>query len=247
MNEHVHRFLGLLDIATSNATPSMSGTMTPNDNLLGTTDEPEDSSTVNSYRAMQSNGSDSDDDVEPQDFLSRFLELQTRLFKRQPDLTLVELRRPKGSRAKKAQGPPTVRESDPTSQRLLRRIRKLQSDMLFDKEEAYEKWAEVRLTLLKDEVERKKLHIDKNEEVRSSEYDDSPQTSASTISTDDEDSLAKLGDFFSSLPELRDDKETGISRIVTANPDGSLITIREFGKHQGLPPRRILSDACKAR
>lgn len=247
MNKNKHRFLGLLNIAASDARPSMLGTMTPNDDTSGTIDEPEGSSIVSGCKIIQGNGSDSDDEVEPQDFLSRFLELQTRLFKRQPELTLVELRRTKGSRAKKLQGPPTVKNFDSTSQRILRRIRKLQSDMLFDKEEAYEKWAEVRLALVKDEAERKKLHIDKSDEVRFGESDDSPRTSGSTNSTDDEDSLMGLGDFFSGLPESRFDNETGTSSVVTANPDGTSITIRDFGKHQGLPPRRILSDACRAR
>ena len=222
--------------------------MTPDGKPLRTRDEPEGSSTANGHKTVQGDGSDSDDEVEPQDFLSRFLELQTRLFKRQPDLTLVEPRKTKGFRGKKAQGPPPVKDSpDPTSQRLQRRIRKLQSDMLFDKEEAYEKWAEARLALVKDEAERKKLHIDKSEEILFGESDSSTRTSGSANSTDDEDSLAKLGDFFLSLPESRFDDETGTSRVVTADPDGSSITIRDFGKPQGLPPRRILFDACRAR
>ena len=197
--------------------------------------------------------SDSDIPLEPRELLSKYLELQTRLFKRQPELTHVELRRTKGNKTKKSHGQFVADGPDPISRKLLRRIIGIQSDILFDKEEGYEKWAELRLDLLREAANRKKLHLDEDpvdlRQAPTSRGDDtsSSQTFNSNNTTDDEDSSVQLGDFFSSLPESQVDKETGKSNVVKTDSNGASIIVRDFGKTQGLSPRRILTEACKAR
>ena len=193
------------------------------------------------------NSSDSDTTLEPQELLGKYLELQTRLFKRQPELTNMDLRI-KGIKMKKTLGQSVANDPDVTSRRLLRRIARLQSDILFDREEGYEKWTELRLNLLREKNDRKKLYLDEDRPAQTSRGDDASSSQMhNSNDTTDEDNFLQLGDFFSSLPESQVDSETGTSNMVATNSNGTTIAIREFSKTQGLSPRRILTEACKAR
>ena len=191
----------------------------------------------------------SDDELEPNELVGKYLELQTLLFKRQPDLMHIEPRKLRNNKPKNLQKSNPAQDPDAISQTILRRIRKLQSDLLFDTEEAHEKWTELRLALLKDAAERKKYYIDEDHDVQNSKINDSSsQTPDSNASSDDEDDSMKIGEFFSSLPEIKIDESTGISSTVASNTDEkSTIIIRSFDKWSGVSPRKTFQDACRAR
>ena len=227
---------------------SASISLLPSESQTLTTEEAGNSQGEHISKTLPEEAIISDDDLEPHELLGKYLELQTRLYRRQPDLTQFESRRPKGSKSKKSQGLNLAKEPDAISQAILRRLRKLQSDLLFDKEEALEKWNELRLSLVREEVERKKLNINEDRDALNPRIDDgSSQTPDSNTSSDNEDSLMKLGDFFSSLPDTETDGGIGISSIVTAIPGGGSIIVRSFGKWSGVSPRKTFQDACRAR
>ena len=182
--------------------------------------------------------------------MNRYLELQTRLFKRQPELTVIEHPRLAKAKAKKTRREQQSEDADVASRRLLSRISRLQRDLLFDKEEAYEKWGELRIQLLREAAERRRLQLDDSptmtpteSSVTSSEAQPTPASSED----EDEGSGIELGDFFESLPEAGIDTTTGSSNLVTAGADGENVTIRSFGTWRGLSPRKVLEEACKAR
>ena len=100
--------------------------------------------------------SDSDDaNDDPRYALDRYLTLQRRLFAKDPSLTVIDRRQPRN----KVKEVLDVPRRDAETKRLLRKIKALQADILFDKVEAHERWSEVRLSLLKEIVERKRLQL----------------------------------------------------------------------------------------
>ena len=198
---------------------------------------------------LQDTSSDSDTALGPQELLDKYLKLQTLLFERQPELTVTNLRKSKGSKSKKSSSKPPVNVLDSISRSLLRRIARIQSDILFDDEEGYEKWAELRVNLSREVAERKKFHLNENRHTLSTKAKDtsSSPTVNSSDATNDEDSSIQLGDFFLSLPVSHIDSKTGASQIATTSSNGTSITVHDFGQTPGLSPRRILTEACKAR
>ena len=202
--------------------------------------------------ALKDNEPHSDDNVEPQEMLNRYLELQTRLFKRQPELTVIEHPRLTKAKSKKTQKEQQAEDADIVSRRLLSRISRLQRDLLFDREEAYEKWGELRIHLLREAAERKRLQLDESPiatPVGSSAASSSTQPTPTATSSEDgnEPDGIGLGEFFESLPEVGVDVTTGNSNVTTSDADGEPITIRSFAAWRGLSPRKILEEACKAR
>lgn len=193
-----------------------------------------------------------DDDLEPHEVLSRYLELKMRLYKRRPDLTLPNLRAAKALRAKAAAA--TDNGIDSATRRLLNRLKKIESDILFDQEEAEEKWVALRISLLKEDAARKKLGIGDESSSRPKIVNGArnPEAGLSEpiddiAAADNEDLSIDLGDLFTGLPECKVDDATGLSGMVSTEADGKLVTVRNFGKWSGISPRRVFEEACKAR
>ena len=192
---------------------------------------------------------DADDDLEPHETLNRYLDLKKRVHERRPDLTEPTVRRGKGAKNKSAV-PPVTEKADPETLKILRRIRKIESDILFDLEEAREKWFDLRITIMQRDAERRKLGI--NIETSSTpETTEAPTTHdkdlIDTAGGSEADLKLELGDFFEGLPEQSTDNETGKSGLMVKSADGVSVTVRNFGKWSGVGPRRIFEEACKAR
>ncbi|MCJ1477870.1 hypothetical protein MMC13_006543 [Lambiella insularis] len=191
-----------------------------------------------------------DDDLEPHEILDRYLSLKARLHERRPDLTEPKTPKSKGKGSKNKLIPSQTpdRAVDPDSSRLMKRIRKIERDILFDLEDAQEKWSIMRVKLLKDAADRKKLGIDDEPSI--------PEASAASLSApnlnptgtvSDEDSALDLGDFFASLPEEKTDAAAGRSGMTITAADGTSMSVRDFGQWSGLGPRRVFEEACRAR
>ena len=170
-----------------------------------------------------------------------------------PDLTEPPPhRKKKGAQAKGAPETP-LKEADPDSWRIIQKIRKLESDILFDKEDAHEQWADLRIRLIKDAAERKKVLGENIEPPKNADHVSShplqPQLFESTESKhvqSDDDETVGVGEFFSNLPEQIVNK-SGTSGSVSTTINGASIMVRDFGKWAGMSPRRVFEEACKAR
>ena len=192
--------------------------------------------------------SDLNSDAEPEDLMRKYLQLQSRLHEINPELTEVDDRRQWGSKGKR---PFVNGNTDSLSirkiGRLSTRISKIKSDILFDEDTANHKWAEIRLNLVQEAAERKRLNI----------MNDGPQQKAiptvrsnaksAASKNDDHDMDDMLGGFFSGLPDTVTDSVTGLSVMSMTNEEGNNLEIRDFGKWTGMSPRRVLEEACKAR
>jgi ATP-dependent RNA helicase DHX29 len=180
-----------------------------------------------------------DEDLEPFQRQERYLKLKSRLHERRPDLTEV----PAPFQNKKPKKVPGTEPPDAYCGRILRRIRKLESDILFDKDSALDAWRELRIQLLKNAAERKKLGL------REGKDEDASKRESSKMLDETRDSEVMemgVGDFFSGLPSEDADAENG-KTLTTTLEDGTQIAIRDFGKWTGLSPRRILEETCRAR
>lgn len=220
---------------------SMSGEMTPeisvSENSVKSQPLPFPSSDTT---AQDSESHDSnDEDLNPREQLERFIELRTRLFRIRPDL--LKDRGPSWKKSKTKQNA-TSNEHDVQTSKLLKRIKAIESDILFDKEGAQEIWVERKLAIIRNSLERTKLGLENKTDLSKRT---TTKSSNQSIPTEPHDALDGITDFFATLPQDSTD-EQGNSEITTSHNDMS-ITIRDFGKWTGLNPRRIFEDTCRSR
>ena len=198
-----------------------------------------------------SSASESDSDAEPEQLVTKYLKLQSRLHDINPELTENDARR---QRRGKGKNPIFNDYLDSSRKRRIERLRakihKIKSDLLFDEDEANTRWADIRIDLMQEAAERKRLGIRNDEEqqkatptVRSNK--NLPTSNGGNETDDDTDGM--LSGFFSSLPEMALDPATGLSINSIASQEGTNVEIRDFGKWTGMTPRRVLEEACKAR
>ena len=177
-----------------------------------------------------------DDDLNPHELFDRYISLKTRMFKILPDRNNGQSSASRKRSAKDVTVPPPV---NPQYSKLMKRVKAIESDILFDMDGAHDAWLKKRVELLQESTERKKLGL--VEKPRHA----SPQDSSTKEVSPGESTLDQLGDFFSSLPEESVD-ESGSSAI-TDTANGKPIVIRDFGKWTGVNPRRVFEETCRAR
>ncbi|MCJ1434770.1 hypothetical protein MMC27_004140 [Xylographa pallens] len=230
-------------------TPSLSGITTPTESTSTSSAPVETSAEPPLKTSMPEIDEDADDDLEPHEILSRYLNLKTRVYERRPDLTEPTVRKGKGPKNKSAPAP-VVEKADPDTLKLLRRIRKIESDILFDLDEAREKWSDLRRTLMQRDAERRRFGIHDETSV-TSEIVTAPGTHDGVLTEiadgSDPDAGMELGVFFASLPEQKTDNETGRNAMTIMSVDGTSMTVRDFGTWSGVGPRRVFEEACRAR
>ena len=196
-------------------------------------------------KSVGSESEDDIDDLEPHQMLDSYIKLMSKLHKRQPALTeIATLLKRKGNAKQKAASV----KPDAASTRILQKVRKIESDILFDNEAAQDAWRDVRVRLLRDAADRKKLGIGHEEPPLEggSQSSQALPGAGSQGQGEQADDAMDLGDFFGSLPEEQVDNDTG-NRAMTVNSGGVSITIRDFGKWVGVNPRRTLEETCRAR
>jgi ATP-dependent RNA helicase DHX29 len=200
-----------------------------------------------------------DSDIDPDDLLPVYLDAKTKLFLAQPSTLRKET--PRGKiRSKVASALTAAGSTDPQSVKLLRKIKKIEDDVLFDKYLADQQWEAKRIELEKEAAATRKLA-----EISLENSDSNSQGSQTLVDSDDEVSkeAAKIGaalleengsddddalaDLFASLPVNEVDPLTGKSTTVVNGLNGIKVTIREFGKWSGINPTRVLEEACRAR
>ena len=198
--------------------------------------------------------SDSDSDLEPHQQISRYLSLQSQIYDVDPALVDPTPKGPKRAAAiiRNINGSEKAR-MDRKVARLTAKLDKIKSDILFDREQAEMKWAQHWTQLAKERSERGRLGIrissetgyhgtgQQNSEALAS-LSKTPESISNELDTDD-----MLGEFLSNLPNSATDSITGTNSMKSANADGLTVVIRSFGKWNGISPRRVLEEACRAR
>ena len=207
--------------------------------------------------SLASSGNESDSDLEPDQQITKYLTLQSRLYEINPDLVEPSRRKPKHATANKRsvnnnQGP----EADHKIARLTAKLNKIRSDILFDDEEANSRWTETWTRLAKETAERKRLGIrNGNEPIhngneREHQTLEKPLLGSNNVTEpkdNSQDTSDLLGELFSSLPDSVNDTATGTSNMETTDSAGTTVMIRSFGKWTGISPRRVFEEACRAR
>ena len=244
MSEKLKNVTLNLDIDNHGSMPTESGPTTPFQSLepkldINFVDEsPEDNPSNTS--------ADSDDDIEPAKLVEKYLSLQWRLYSLQPELVQIGHQKQRGSKSTTKMYRPNIEPSTSEAARILRRINVINSDVLFDRDEANERWILAQNDLAREASERRRLQLDngskpaggRNAQILSA-------VSPSALSEDG--AMDMFGDLFSTIPESATGADTGISTMASTSPHGAAVTIRDFGKWTGLGPHRILEEACKAR
>ena len=192
--------------------------------------------------------SDSDSDVEPENLVTKYVELQSRLHEISPGMTEIGARR---QRRAKGKYPVTNGSLDSAGkrkiERLIAKISKIKSDLLFDENKANNKWEEIRIDLAQEAAERKRLGIGNGGEQQRVTQAVRNNANLLDANEDDDDTDGMVGGFFSSLPDMATDPATGLNIMSITSQEGSNVEVREFGKWTGMSPRRVLEEACKAR
>ena len=177
--------------------------------------------------------SDLDSDMEPEHMIQKYIALKTRLFQIHPSFL-------KESKATKARSSRDVDhcqlKETATTKRLQAQIKTLCSDILFDSQRADNLWQSDYIDLLQQDAARKRHGRDGNLEGQSISTDDE------NVSETTDDLEAMIGDMFASIPDPA-------SRSVEFyhETNDSNVRLRHFQSWNGVSPRRVLEDACKAR
>lgn len=198
-------------------------------------------------RKQYSDDSDTETDDDPETLTAKYLTLKRQLYDLQPELAQIPRRgHPQSSKRMNidAQGD----NLNPRIVRLQRRLMEIETDILFDRETAQMQWKEASIALAKEASERKRLQLsdDTSSASRTPTNDrtTTPNQDLSDLTADPDDtaSLGMLSDLFSSIDVTP--SGTGPQQ---PNLEEKSISIREFGNPNGLKPRRVLEEACKAR
>jgi ATP-dependent RNA helicase DHX29 len=198
-----------------------------------------------------------DSDIDPDDLLPVYLETKSKLFHLQSSRAEVHSRC-RGGRNTDTKALSKMIASDPESDKLLRKIKRIEDDVLFDKYMANQQWEFRRIQLEKDAAtQRRAPRPTQNsntspgsETLVDSEDDVSRQAAKmgeALLADTDSDDEAALADLFASLPVSEIDPLTGKSNTVVHGANGVKVIIRDFGKWTGVNPTRVLEEACRAR
>ena len=196
---------------------------------------------------------ESDDDMEPAKLVEKYISLQSSLCKLQPEMVQFGNQRRRGLKSAAKNGLTKTGSSTPRIARIVGRIKRIQSDILFDQDEADNKWRALQNDLAKEVAERKRLHLDS--EPSSAGVFDGDKSSGkdphfevkSTSVPSTEDTIIMVGDLFSAVPDSSIDTWAGTTKLTSTEPGGTTGVVKDYGKWSGQSPRRIFEEACKAR
>ena len=252
--------LHCLDISPDNFLPS--GTNTPLTEVSSSSDKPRivHSSTDSpiSLNAKTELG-ESDSDLEPDELLPTWLSAKSKLYRSSPDLAVGRSAKGRKSKGKKLMPLRDMNTLSPLQGKLLRKIAKIERDVLFDQYEAERQWDDRSKLLALELSQRRNSEVEyrrrdastdhsispNGEEIATMQSDTSSVTSSADSQDADEDNL--LGELFQTLPQSVTDTTTGVTSMTVDGQEGNRIIIRDFGKWTGLSPRRILEETCRAR
>jgi ATP-dependent RNA helicase DHX29 len=194
--------------------------------------------------------SDLESDLEPDELLSVYLRTKANLYELEPDAD--ELKKTKRGRSVPGPAPRSAR-----GRKLHMKLRKIESDMLFDLPQAEAQWMEKKIVLSREAAERRKLQLPSSGSANSGRT--SPMDCGAQSQNGVSDEAEKLG--LELLQESQDqDGDDMLSGMFSSHPgphdspigsassgEATNVTIRDFGNVTGMNPKRVLEEACKAR
>jgi ATP-dependent RNA helicase DHX29 len=195
--------------------------------------------------------SDLESDMEPDQLVPIYLKIKGRIFEHNPDLLQAKPPKAKGSKRRGLQPVPPPRESA-AARKLLSQLKKIESDALFDRDEAEALWPAKRTELAREFAAKPKsqpLAADciqedtQNEDAKSGDMLEMNAKDDDSSAEEDLSDGSLLGDMFGAIP----DDPPASRKNARASADDHDITLRDFGKQNGLTPRRILEEAVRAR
>jgi ATP-dependent RNA helicase DHX29 len=211
-----------------------------------------------------SHASDQESDLEPDELITSYLSFKLQLYELQPQLVHPFSR--KNNKTKLPRPSHPADEDLPTQgiKRLLNKLKKIESDVLFDQHEADAQWTKKRIEIERENKTRRKLGLQPIKirsvtglslgtvgEISRAPHESKPASPNPVHEcedgSEDDDDIGILGELFTSSPETLVDPPTETPGIIMNAAKGSKVTIREFGKWTGMSPRKVLEEACKAR
>ncbi|KZF21446.1 P-loop containing nucleoside triphosphate hydrolase protein [Xylona heveae TC161] len=220
-----------------------------------------------SSRTEELDVSDLDSDIEPDELLPKYLETKARIYELQPETLQVNNTKGKKNKAKKDKTNP----SGPEVIKLLDKLKKIESDVLFDKDEAETQWSQREIQIFQEVALQKKL-APKDVEGQVSEAEQDPQQQEQVNSSenlDEEDEVSRqareageallretgmeedgdglFGGMFTDLAGAENGPNSTTSEPAMGVAGVGNTIMRDFGRWNGMSPRRVLEDACKAR
>ena len=215
--------------------------------------------TANARDLHASADNESDSDVEPEQLISTYIRIKTRLLHERPDLVTSQTSN-KNARSERL----TSRLNEPLApgiKKLQSKMQKIESDILFDQQQANEIWKTEYPKLIREDVASRKGNQSEatadKASVESQSQDNFTRPSnpalveeamVSTNSTpkmmDQDDESDLFGEMFTAIPS---NTESGADNNNKEEQASKTVTIRNFGQSSGLSPRRVLEDACRAR
>jgi ATP-dependent RNA helicase DHX29 len=194
---------------------------------------------------------DYDSDIDADELLPVYLDTKAKLFRLQPAKLPNQRGRPAENSSKMKGG-----KSSPEVSKLQNKIKKIESDVLFDQYLADQEWQKLKIKLEKEAAAERQAagappeRIPHPAEVVDDSDDEVNREAArmaAEVLGEDSDDDGALADLFASLPVTEVDPVTGKSSTVINGADGVKVTIRDFGKSTGISPRRVLEEACRSR
>lgn len=191
-----------------------------------------------------------DGEIEPEDLIPEYVATKKKLL----ELSRTEK---KGPQSKSTTQQAKDNEIDSTVAYLESKMKKIESDVLFDKFLAEQEWKKEKVVLEKQlAMARKNPVVDSDSQLQSEDpaseatEDDDIAAIAEKMAKDilaenaEDDDIVGL---FESLPQSEVDPTTGKLQTVVNSSDGTKLIIREFSKWTGISPKRVLEEACRSR
>jgi ATP-dependent RNA helicase DHX29 len=184
--------------------------------------------------------SDLESDIEPDEIVPTYLKIKARLFDIDPDAVDASVGKPR----KKPKGPgPTKKVESPAVRKLRSQLQQLQSDALFNQDEADALWPARRNQIAQAKAADKRVQSasdDKTDPSPPPRDDDTSSKIQEAGTSNDDDEVGMLGDMFAAAPDE-------VLVLPTAEAAADNIIVKDFGKQTGVSPKRILEEAIRAR
>lgn len=188
--------------------------------------------------------SDLDSDLEPDQLIPTYLKVKSKLFEIDPESLDAKPR--KAPKTAKGRNDRTTPISSATVRKLQAQLQQLESDALFDRDEAEALWPARRNQIAQDKAAQRNAqkehagHPESEDSVSppspSGSIPNPPSHTADDLENAEDEEM--LGDMFAVPSE---------PTAETAPMDEGNITLRDFGKLSGLSPRRLLEESVRAR
>jgi ATP-dependent RNA helicase DHX29 len=199
-----------------------------------------------------------DSDIEPDDLVPQYLDTKAKLY---------EAERESQHNKKLGKHRPSREGSeDEATAKLLAKLERIETDVLFDRFVAEQQWRTKRVALERELAAKRQqarqvasdmetqeaqeapvLDAEAVDESNGAVNDEAERIAAEILAGGEDDDDETLADLFANLPTNEVDPATGKTTTVINGADGVKVVIRDFGKWTGMSPLRLLEESCRSR